>query len=50
VCEPNGHLAIDAALDLFARLIEMLAEREMLDHADVRELAEIAGRHVRARE
>jgi hypothetical protein len=45
VCRPDGHLAIEAALDLFARLIEMLAERGMLDHTDLRELAEIAGRH-----
>jgi hypothetical protein len=50
MCETNGPLAVEAALEVFARLIELLSEGEVIDSAEVLKLAEIAKKHVRARE
>jgi hypothetical protein len=40
-------LLAEVALDVFARLIELLAERRVIDSADVLDLVEIAKRHMR---
>ena len=45
--ESNNAAAFEIALDIFARLIELLAQGGVLDSAEVLELAEIAKRHAR---
>jgi hypothetical protein len=43
----SDNILAQAALDMFARLIEILAERRIIDSTEIRELAEIARQHMR---
>jgi hypothetical protein len=45
--EPPSDMLAEAALDMFAKLIEILVLHESLDSAEVLELVEIAKRHMR---
>jgi|HubBroStandDraft_4_1064222.scaffolds.fasta_scaffold251049_2 hypothetical protein len=45
--EPRSELLAEAALDVFARLIEVLAKQGTLDSDEVDALVEIAKRHMR---
>ena len=44
---PRDNILAEAALDMFARLIEILAKRRIIDSAEIRELAEIARQYTR---
>lgn len=45
--EESDDMLAEAALDMFARLVEILATRGALDSAEIMELVEVAKEHIR---